>query len=70
MSDENVENVEEPTEYEYVLMITMLRVYDALGALLEEIRPGAGKQLFDIHSEGKLVMPEPRLLGEFGAGFE
>jgi hypothetical protein len=59
-----------PSDYEMTLMITMLRVYDALGALLEEIRPGAGKQLFDIHNEGKLLMPEPSLDGTFAEGFK
>lgn len=69
LTEQEADNFKEPTDLEYTVMITMLRIYDALGALLEEIRPGAGKQLFDIHSEGKLIMPEPAINGKFAEGF-
>ena len=57
------------TDWQYVVMISLLRINDALGALLQEIRNGAGQELYDIHNAGEIIMPEPKLNGEFGTGF-
>jgi hypothetical protein len=64
---------EQPTvelsDYEYTVMITLLRIYDAIAVLLEETKGGAAKQLADIHRAGQILMPAPELNGDFDEGF-
>ena len=59
----------ELSDYEYTVMITLLRIYDAISALAEEIAPGAGSRIAAMHKDGTLIMPEPAINGKFGEGF-
>lgn len=50
-----------PEQAQEITTITLMRIYDMLGAILNRLDPEQAEALLDAHADGKLVGPLPYL---------